>query len=86
MSAECKKLWYKIHELEFAMIELMLYLDTHKKDEEALCEYQKMQQMYNDSMAVYEKMYGTIVFNQVHSEDIFTWVETPMPWEMEVYA
>lgn len=86
MTMECKNLWMTIHKLEFTLIELMLYLDTHKCDTKALCEYQKIQHLYNDSLAVYEKTYGPIFFNQVHSENVFTWAETPMPWEMEVYA
>lgn len=86
MNTDCKSLWMKIHKYEFALIELMLYLDTHLDDRCALAEYEKIQQIYNESVDSYSHMYGPITFNRVYSEDFFTWAATPMPWEMEVYA
>lgn len=86
MNANCRNLWMMIHKYEFALIELMLYLDTHPDDCTALAEYEKIQKAYNESVDEYSRMYGPITFNRVYSEDLFTWAVTPMPWEMEVYA
>ena len=65
--------------LNFAIIELGLYLDTHTDDERALCLHRKYCKEYRELTDKYQKVYGplTIQFpcNKWRS------LEEPWPWE-----
>lgn len=86
MNGQCKELWMNIHIYCFAVTDMMLYLDTHPNDQNALEHYQKLQDKYNELVEEYTCKYGPITPAQVHSDCYFSWAATPMPWEMEVYA
>ena len=48
----------RIKGLNFAIIELGLYLDTHKDDERALCLHRKYAKEYRELTDKYQKVYG----------------------------
>lgn len=73
----------KIYELDFAIHELVLYLDSHptsKKALELLEEYKKKRQ---EMIKVYEEKYGAFVMTprDVVKSDCWNWLEGPWPWE-----
>ncbi len=75
----------KIHALDFAIHELVLYLDTHpvcKKAMELLKEYRQKRM---DCIALYEEKYGTYIVTpaDVPAKGCWQWLESPWPWENE---
>ena len=78
-----KRLMMNVYELGFIMTETLLYLDTQPNDTEALAYFNKMKPRYQEAVAMYEKHCGPLNFTSVESDNYWTWVATPMPWEME---
>lgn len=78
-----KRLMMNVYELGFIMTETLLYLDTHPDDVEALAYFNKMKPRYQEAVAMYEKHCGPLNFTGVESDNYWTWVATPMPWEKE---
>ena len=73
-----------VQELNFAMIELALYLNTHPCDEDALALYGKVQMMHAGAKIEFEDMYGPLSYEGVDTEkDGWSWVKGPWPWEGE---
>ncbi|SMC50478.1 spore coat protein CotJB [Papillibacter cinnamivorans] len=67
--------------LGFAIVDLGLYLDTHREDTEALELYTYYVKLYQESRASYEKLYGPIVQTNVTMKTGYTWLNDPWPWE-----
>lgn len=78
-----KSLMTSIYEYGFALIEAMLFLDTHPSDEEALAYYFQMREKYKAATAKYTELFGPLQFTDVNDENYWTWASTPNPWEME---
>lgn len=78
-----KEICMNVYELGFVMTEILLYLDTHPNDLEAIEYYNKMKEKYNKAVKVYEDKIGPLTFTGVDCDNYWTWVATPMPWEME---
>ena len=71
----------ELQALDFAIVELALYLDTHREDQEALEVYLKYQELYDRCREVYEKKYGPL--NHISARDGgYTWLDDPWPWEL----
>lgn len=74
----------KLQELEFAALDLNLYLDTHPEDEKAI----KKLSGYNDEIkkmvAEYEKKETMLYSNHIKSKkDLDKWINDPWPWEKQ---
>ncbi len=70
----------ELQTLAFAIQELALYLDTHRKDKEALEMYRAYQKIYAEGRKKYEKEYGPL--NHMSDEgDTYRWLDDPWPWE-----
>ena len=71
----------ELQALDFAIVELALYLDTHREDQEALEVYRKYQELYDRCREVYEKKYGPL--NHISARDGgYAWLDDPWPWEL----
>lgn len=73
----------KIYELDFALHELNLYLDTHPtslRAFELLKEYRHKRQ---DAINIYEKNYGKYILtaDDAPIETCWKWLKGPWPWE-----
>lgn len=69
----------KIKELDFAIIELGLYLDTHPDDQKALCLHKEYSRQVKDLKDKYQKVYGPLtIFFPCNK---WRWLEEPWPWE-----
>lgn len=78
--SELKK---KIYELDFAIHELSLYLDTHPTCEKAmglLCEYRKIRK---ELIAEYEANFGDYIVttDDVPAKGCWKWLSSPWPWD-----
>lgn len=71
----------ELQALEFALVELALYLDTHPKDTEAFQLFKKYAKAYHDKKMAYVKAYGPIVKADSAEADRWTWIDDPWPWE-----
>ena len=65
--------------LNFAIIELGLYLDTHPDDEKALCLHRKYCKEYRELTDKYQKVYGPLTIQFPCNK--WRWIEEPWPWE-----
>ena len=72
----------ELQALDFAIVELALYLDTHREDMEALELYRKYQELYDQCRQVYEKSYGPLNRLSVRDNESYAWLDDPWPWEL----
>lgn len=73
----------KIYELGFALVETMLYLDTHPNDQEAINYYSEIKEKYSQCMKKYSDYYGPLNITHMGNDNYWMWVATPFPWEEE---
>lgn len=78
-----KVLMKEIYQLGFALVEIVLYLDTHPCDAAALSYYNQIKKRHHKVMEMYEREYGPLLNSNVMNENYWSWVSTPMPWEVE---
>ncbi len=75
----------QIQEVEFAALELNLYLDTHMDDQRALMEYNQHVKHLAMLKQQYEMCYGPLLnFGFSPSQYPWQWLQGPWPWE-QVY-
>lgn len=87
MNREQKELLDRLTVVEFAAVDLNLYLDTHPRDEQALGEYVKANEQVMMIRHEYEEKYGPLVgFGHAHSVGrgarSWQWLAEPWPWEV----
>lgn len=71
----------ELQTLAFVLQELVLYLDTHRDDKEALevyCEYQKL---YAEAKKRYEEKCGPLTNRTGCCGKEYRWLDDPWPWE-----
>lgn len=70
----------ELQTLAFVLHELVLYLDTHRDDHEALELFKSMQKMYAEGRERYERECGPLT-HMSPMNDGFHWISDPWPWE-----
>jgi spore coat protein JB len=74
--------WEKaVYETGFAMDDILLYLDTHPQDREALAYYEKVREDWMRARCAYVSKVGPLTFDDVTGVNKWTWIERPWPWE-----
>ena len=75
----------KIQALDFAIYEMVLYLDTHPSSAQGLQLLEKYRAERNMAVAEYEKNYGKLVLTIADAGhgNRWNWVDDPWPWENE---
>lgn len=76
-----KELYEWIMMLGFCAVDMMLYLDTHPDDEEALNYFNQCNTLYNAAKQSYQEQFGLL--NAFSEQEHFSWDwnTAPMPWE-----
>lgn len=69
----------KLRSLNFAILELAEYLDTHPCDKKALCLHREYAERYRDLKDKYQKMFGPLTIDFPCNE--WKWIDEPWPWE-----
>ncbi|MGB4503561.1 MAG: spore coat protein CotJB [Syntrophaceticus sp.] len=86
MDQMCVRMLRELQELEFALVELNLYLDTHPCDTQAIETFNDLAVRYEKARKAYENKYGPLVnfghSGPVHSH-VWQWIDEPWPWEIE---
>ena len=72
---------YKVQMYTFALKDLGLYLDTHPSDQSILVEYQRIRKLLENEKIKYEKNFGALYASDVISDDKWTWINNPWPWD-----
>jgi len=74
----------ELQALEFVLVELGLYLDTHQCDDEAFALYQKYAAMEKTAREQYEAMHGPILqASTANSKSWGAWLGDPWPWNFQ---
>ena len=77
----CEELLKQVYMSGFAMDDVLLYLDPPPDDKEALNYYRYVRELNRRAVEAYEQQCGPLMFDQVESEEYWTWVNGPWPWE-----
>ena len=70
----------ELQTMAFAIQELVLYLDTHRDDKEALEVYHDLQKLYDEGRRKYEAECGPLTNTSITSGE-YKWLNDPWPWE-----
>lgn len=73
----------QIMALNFAVNDLVLYLDVHPTDSKAIClhnEYSKKVVLLTEE---YQRLYGPLTVN--FTSDTWDWIDEPWPWERRMF-
>lgn len=76
-----EKLMRFIHEVSFAIDDVILYLDTHPCDKQAMEYYETYRRLRRQSVEEYTRLYGPLTIENVPVGSYWSWVSTPWPWE-----
>lgn len=70
----------ELQTMAFALQEMVLYLDTHRNDKEALEVFHTFQKLYANGREKYEKECGPLTHMSA-MENGYNWLNDPWPWE-----
>lgn len=69
--------------VDFALVELTLYLDTHPDDLEALKQFNSLAKKSKALRSQFEAKYGPLRgFGHSYSSYPWKWIQTPWPWQV----
>lgn len=77
------ELMQNVQKYDFALYDLMLYLDTHPNCREAMALYHKYREKRREAVQEYVKCYGPIKALQSDTGKRWNWGDGPYPWERE---
>lgn len=69
----------RIRELDFAIVELGLYLDTHPEDQRALCLHREYTKQVKELKDKYQKVYGPLTIYYPCNK--WRWLEEPWGYD-----
>ncbi|MDF2558029.1 MAG: hypothetical protein K0R71_1857 [Bacillales bacterium] len=73
----------ELQAVDFLLVELTLYLDTHNDDVSALNQFNKYAQYKKQVMADFEKNYGAIQgYGNSYTDEHWSWGTKPWPWQV----
>lgn len=80
-----EKLLCRINEVSFAVNDILLYLDTHPCDQEALDYFKERIAERRKLMSEYAEKFGPLTIDDAAEScgDTWKWMEQPFPWEKE---
>lgn len=72
----------ELQALEFVLLELGIYLDTHQNDEEAFALFQQYAALEKAGRENYEAMHGPLLQSSAANQKNFSsWIYDPWPWD-----
>lgn len=83
MDYKKSELLKQITELDFVIVDLNLYLDTHPMDQAALAHFNSCIAKTNLLKEKYEKLYGMLTACMGCSPYPWQWINEPWPWEYD---
>ncbi|MGI6574409.1 MAG: spore coat protein CotJB [bacterium] len=80
---ERKEMLRRLMALDFAALELNLYLDTHPQDGRALQDFNAVAQQAHVLRQQYQERFGPLInFGHSFSKLPWQWIQEPWPWEI----
>lgn len=74
----------ELQALEFVLLELGLYLDTHQEDSEAFALFQQYATLEQQARAKYEAAHGPVTQSAAaNTANWSSWLEGPWPWNYD---
>ena len=73
----------ELQALEFVVLELALYLDTHPEDAEAFTLFRQYAAMEKAAKAAYESKFGPLTKSAAASCEKYRWLQDPWPWNYQ---
>ena len=70
----------ELQALEFVVLELGIYLDTHPEDEEAFQLFRQYVALERSARAAYEEANGPLVKDSAVNFGAYRWLNDPWPW------
>lgn len=77
------ELLYEMQAVDFVLVELTLYLDTHPQDHKAINQYNEYVQKSMALKNKFQSMFGPLYhFGNSYSTYPWTWDSAPWPWQV----
>jgi spore coat protein JB len=78
-----EQLLLHITEVSFVITDMLLYLDTHPDEQQALDFIKDHIVMRNNALKIYSRLYGPLTIDTAddNASNSWEWVNTPWPWE-----
>lgn len=77
------KLMHDLQSVDFVLVELNLYLDTHPTDDAAIAQFNQFAELRKRIAAQFEMHYGPLMhFGHSLSKSPWQWKEAPWPWQV----
>lgn len=75
----------KIDALDFSIHEIVLFLDTHPNNRQAINMLREYRRQRREAIANYETKCGPYIktVDDVSPKDYWNWIDSPWPWERE---
>lgn len=67
--------------LDFVVVDMQLYLDTHPEEEEAFCYFKEAVEMCEKAKRKFEEHYGPLTATASANHRQYSWADMPLPWE-----
>jgi spore coat protein JB len=73
----------ELQKVDFALVELTLYLDTHPTDMQSVQQFNQLSQRRQQMAREFEMKYGPLLqFGLSYSRFPWQWVDSPWPWQV----
>ena len=73
----------ELQALEFVVLELGTYLDTHPDDTEAFTMFKQFAAMEKAARAAYESKFGPLTREAAAAGEQYKWLQDPWPWNYQ---
>lgn len=71
----------QIQATDFALYDVILFLDSHPSDQKALAYYHKTKANMDELVRQYTATFGPLSADSVKSTEYWDWIKEPWPWE-----
>lgn len=78
-----QKLLRRVQICDFALMDVILYLDGHPNCRKALEYYEKYKGLREIAMKEYTSRFGPLTAMDNTNMEHWTWIDEPFPWELE---
>ena len=80
--SEREKLLGRVRMYDFALVEVIEYLDCHPHNDAALKYYREMRAAFDKASSEYEDAFGPLTAREVDVRGgHWNWIDDPWPWE-----
>ncbi len=81
---DCKQLCAKLQRLDFAIVELALYLDSYPDNAAALDYYRKLIEEREAIAQAYTQACGPMTIMDNKNSAMWEWGQSPWPWQNDM--